>query len=235
MSRRLVLLLAASSLTGLLATGAPTPPAGGWAELEAWYEHVGAATSTIALLRLLAVAGAAWLTAAASLQLIACISPRDAIQRWADAISPAALRWMAHGAVSLSVTAGLAVPAISLSPRDDPPGLAVMERLDDEPVTTTTTTTTTTPTTTTTSPPTPTPTVPAPTGEEVVVAPGDSFWSIAVDALVDATGRRPADRDVVGYWQRLIESNRGRLVDPANPDLLFPGQTISVPHHPSGA
>ena len=114
-------------------------------------------------------------------------------------------------------------------PREDPPGVAVMEVLDDG---TTTTTTTTAPTTTTTAPPTPPPPAPAavvPPVDEVVVAPGDSFWSLAVEVVADGRTDRPADREVVGYWQRLMDANRLVLADADNPDLLFPGQTLTLP------
>jgi hypothetical protein len=36
--------------------------------------------------------------------------------------------------------------------------------------------------------------------------------------------------DWVHYdWRRLVEVNRPRLVDPANPDLLYPGQVLVLP------
>ena len=57
------------------------------------------------------------------------------------------------------------------------------------------------------------------------MAPGDSFWSLAVDAVGD--GARPVAVD--DYWRRLIAANRARLVDPANPDLLYPGQVLAAP------
>jgi hypothetical protein len=31
------------------------------------------------------------------------------------------------------------------------------------------------------------------------------------------------------YWRRLIDTNRDRLVDPGNPDLLVPGQELVLP------
>jgi len=55
----------------------------------------------------------------------------------------------------------------------------------------------------------------------VVVAPGDSFWSIA-EAEVGGG-------DVLPYWRMLIELNRDRLVDPSNPDLLYPRQVLRLP------
>jgi nucleoid-associated protein YgaU len=60
------------------------------------------------------------------------------------------------------------------------------------------------------------------------VASGDSFWSIAAETLAQA-GEAPTDRRVIGYWRRVVEANRGRLLDPGNPDLLVPGQELVLP------
>ena len=61
------------------------------------------------------------------------------------------------------------------------------------------------------------------------MAAGDSFWSIAVDTLTERLGVEPSDRQVVRHWRDLIELNRARLVDPANADLIFPGQVFQLP------
>ncbi|HZA78609.1 MAG TPA: hypothetical protein VE623_19695 [Acidimicrobiales bacterium] len=64
-----------------------------------------------------------------------------------------------------------------------------------------------------------------------IVEPGDSFWSIAAEIVTVSPGAsEPGDRQVLGYWRRLIEANRSRLLDPANPDLLVPGQELVLPH-----
>lgn len=60
------------------------------------------------------------------------------------------------------------------------------------------------------------------------VEPGDSFWSIAAETLAQA-GEAPTDRRVLGYWRRVVEANRGRLLDAGNPDLLVPGQELVLP------
>ena len=36
-------------------------------------------------------------------------------------------------------------------------------------------------------------------------------------------------REVTTYWRALIEANRDRLVDPSNPDLLYPDQVLRLP------
>jgi nucleoid-associated protein YgaU len=65
------------------------------------------------------------------------------------------------------------------------------------------------------------------------VRPGDHFWAIAEQVLADAWGRPPTDAEVGRYWRTLVETNRSRLPDPANPDLLFPGQSLTVPPPPA--
>ena len=170
------------------------------------------------------------------LQLVGGATRRRIVQTVADGVSPRWLTRLAHGAAGLAVTVGLAGPPVP----SDPAGTAVMEVLEEpgsatSTTTTPTTTTTTTPTTTTTSAPPPrtppkAPDAPPPpiAAEEVVVARGDSFWSLAVEAV--AASSRPASVDA--YWRRLVELNRPRLVDPANPDLLYPGQVLVLPPMP---
>ncbi len=62
-----------------------------------------------------------------------------------------------------------------------------------------------------------------------VVVAGEHLWSIARDALTRELGGSASDEAVVGYWRRTIEENRHRLVDPDNPDLIFPGQRFVLP------
>lgn len=238
-----VLALAGLTLAGLLITGAGTlaaPPIGSWVDAVTWYERVGAEAATIVALRLLAMLGVGWLLVGAALQLVASVSLRHGAQRMADVMSPRVLRHLAHGVANLSVSAGLALPSVIVMPAEDPPGTAVMEVLDDTDESTTTTVAPTTiaaaaPTTTIVVPVPAPPAIPVPAPVEppadahVVVEAGDSFWRIAVDVITDARGTPPADGDVDAYWHRLIAANRDRLVDPANADLLFPGQTLTVP------
>lgn len=62
---------------------------------------------------------------------------------------------------------------------------------------------------------------------------GDHFWSIAEQVLRDAWGRTPTDAEIVRYWDALITANQSRLADPGNPDLIYPGQTFTVPPPPA--
>jgi hypothetical protein len=65
------------------------------------------------------------------------------------------------------------------------------------------------------------------------VEAGESLWSIARDTLVAARGQEPDDAVLHTYWGTLIEHNRGRLADAANPDLIFPGQVFELPPTPA--
>lgn len=64
------------------------------------------------------------------------------------------------------------------------------------------------------------------------VKAGDDFWHIATSTLAQRWKRAPSAAETDPYWRQLIDSNRARLTDPSNPDLLFPGQVLSVPAPP---
>lgn len=64
------------------------------------------------------------------------------------------------------------------------------------------------------------------------VAPGDHLWSIAERVLAGAWGRPPADAEVAPFWEAVVERNQASLADPGNPDLLFPGQVLTLPAPP---
>jgi nucleoid-associated protein YgaU len=63
------------------------------------------------------------------------------------------------------------------------------------------------------------------------IRPGDHLWRVAEETMgTDA----PLER-VERYWRTLVEHNRARLADPTNPDLVFAGQVFELPSLPSGA
>jgi hypothetical protein len=76
--------------------------------------------------------------------------------------------------------------------------------------------------------PDPAPPAPAPR-HEVVVRHGDSFWRLAARHEEERLGRRPSEVEVGAYWQELVAANRSRLVVPGDPDLIFPGQVLTLP------
>jgi nucleoid-associated protein YgaU len=64
------------------------------------------------------------------------------------------------------------------------------------------------------------------------VAAGDHLWSVAERVVAESWGRVPADHELTPYWEQLVDANRDRLADRANPDLIFPGQQFVVPPPP---
>lgn len=68
----------------------------------------------------------------------------------------------------------------------------------------------------------------APDSHEHVVRPGENLWTIAESTLL-ARSKEAGAADIADYWTRLVETNRDRLADPSNPDLVFAGQHFVLP------
>jgi len=71
----------------------------------------------------------------------------------------------------------------------------------------------------------------APAGEArtVVVGRGDNLWEIARREVSNRLGHAATTTETDPYWRVLVEVNRPRLVDPAVPDLIYPGQVLQLP------
>jgi hypothetical protein len=65
-----------------------------------------------------------------------------------------------------------------------------------------------------------------------LVRPGDNLWSIAEATLTDAWGHPPGLRDLAPYWWQVVQLNRPNLPEPADPNLLFPGDRVTLPPLP---
>jgi hypothetical protein len=203
------------------------PPIHSWTALTRWYDSTAPELALIATLRSVALLLGGWLFVASALQVLGALPGLRPVGRLADCISPRSLQRLGHGLAGLSLTAGLTavgpsagIPLVTggrsaavVAPHDEPPlpsatdepGTATLRPIGEA------------------DPP------PAPRHDEVTVAAGDSFWSIAVDTLTERLGVDPSDRQVVRYWRNLIELNRARLVDPGNADLIFSGQVFQLP------
>lgn len=128
--------------------------------------------------------------------------PRPGVELVADdEASPEASSEASPGAPSVTMTLLDAGPGPEASPAT---ASATMRLLDPVPSSTSTGTTT------------------AGDHEVWVVSAGDSFWSIAEDVV--GRGRRTR-----AYWDQLIAANRDRLAVSDQPDLLFPGQRLTLP------
>jgi nucleoid-associated protein YgaU len=61
------------------------------------------------------------------------------------------------------------------------------------------------------------------TATSVVVAPGDSLWSIAASSLPD----RSPDAEIARRWRSIYAANRDRIGP--DPDLIVPGLHLHLP------
>jgi hypothetical protein len=64
------------------------------------------------------------------------------------------------------------------------------------------------------------------------VAPGDHLWSIASATLTAAWGYTPSVSDIGSYWWQVVTANRASLPNPADIDLLFAGDVVTLPPVP---
>jgi nucleoid-associated protein YgaU len=56
---------------------------------------------------------------------------------------------------------------------------------------------------------------------------------ITRQVLGQAWGRPATDAEIDPYWRALVAANRSRLPDPDNPDLVYPGEVLTVPPPPA--
>lgn len=74
------------------------------------------------------------------------------------------------------------------------------------------------------------PSLPAqPSDRRYQVEPGDNLWAITEAALQSGSQSNIPPAEVIEPWLELIEANRSNLVDPQNPDLIYPEQTLDLP------
>jgi hypothetical protein len=230
---------------GRLAGPALTAPStwGGWA---AGRDPVIGVT---AVLRVVVVGIAWYLLVVTVVGALARATRSVRMVRWADALALPPVRRVLSSSLGLTTALVTAAgPAVALPPPglvpprpSDPP---VMAPLDlpaapaPTPEATPAPTLTATPEETPEATPDPVPeatTAPLPAAPapgapaEHVTRPGDHFWRIAAAQVSAAVGRPATDAEIAPYWRQLVAANRDRLADPANPDLVFPGQQFVLP------
>jgi hypothetical protein len=70
--------------------------------------------------------------------------------------------------------------------------------------------------------------------DRVTVTPGDNLWEITATALARRSGRARADvtdTEIVPLWRATCDANRAHLRS-GDPDLVFPGEVITLPPTP---
>ena len=63
---------------------------------------------------------------------------------------------------------------------------------------------------------------------QVTVVSGDHFWKISDRHLSRQLGREAANEEVSPYWRLVIAANRDTIRS-GDPDLIFPGEIITLP------
>ena len=218
-ARALLMLVAALSAAALLlrlGSALPWPEGLSRAQLESWLTAEGAVRASFALARAAGLVLAMYMALLAVLALVAALSGAAGAARVALRVALPSLRPLVAPIVAITLTVTTAVPALAQGRDQPPPVMQIVASPDSNP-----------------------PvmrfvqveTRAAPAASSAAthtVAPGDTFWSIAEDA-VRTDGRAASDHDVVSYWHVLIDRNRDRLRVPGEPDLIFPGQVFELP------
>ena len=208
-----VLVGLAPARAGVLAPPPVSPER--WA---AWAADRTALEAAAAVLRLVALGAAGYLLVVTVLGLAAALLRRrrglSVVTRW----SPPVVRWL----LGTGLAGALAVGPVAADSASPPPTMVLLPDDDTPPRPTTTTTVV---------PPNPPPAA-APAVTTITLAPGDHLWSVAARTLASAWGRPPAGREVAPYWRLIVELNRPELPNPADPDLVFPGDVVRLPPVP---
>lgn len=67
-----------------------------------------------------------------------------------------------------------------------------------------------------------------PRRSSVIVEPGDHLWKISEEHLTTVLGRPAEDAEIDPYWRTVIEANL-RHLESGDPDLIFPGERVTLP------
>lgn len=236
------------------------PPLRSLGQFRGWLDRRDTSTASIALLRLGALAVACYLLAVTCLGLLARLASRPGLARLVDAVTVPMARRLVRAVAGLSVSASSATlvvlpvlthqarpPAPAVVTRDPgnwPAGGAtddhgtphrrsshdvVMKRIADPRGDGTVTMRVIPEPRPVTRPP---PSVTSPPAT-FTIRSGDSFWHVAHVVLTATWHRPPTDVELLDYWHTLVEHNRSRLADPANADLVYPGQVFELPNPPA--
>jgi len=210
------------------------PPLGSPGRWTGWVSDSTGVEAAFALLRLLALGLTWYLLVSTVLALGAELPGADRAAAALDPFTIPLVRSLVRSAVGLGLVGALAV-TVPPAPGSGPPRahlVAHQQPVEPEP---------SLPPTIRRLPdaggaPTPTPPAPAPApvpadpGPTWVIAPGDHLWSVASRVVArERSAPTATDDQVAPYWRALIAANREVLADPANPDLVFPGQVLRLP------
>lgn len=211
------------------------PPIGSLEQLRGWLDERDAIVVGFTALRLGALAATWYLLAVTGLGVVARLVRAPQLVRLTDRATVAPVRRLLAGVAGLGLTATV-IAAAAPRPAEHhrlvlqrlPDGAAaVMERMPGQPPEPGDDGTATMRVLDDQAPP----RRPSPP-QTWTIRSGDHFWHVAQAVLVEHWKRPVDDREVSAYWRVLVEHNRSRLADPANPDLVYAGQVLELPAPP---
>ena len=205
--------MAAALVLWRLGTTLPLPNGLGVDQLSQWVQREGAATATFALARVVGLGLALYAASVGLLGVVAGVTQVASLRRLVLHITLPALRPFVAPVVAATLTLAAAMPAGAQGRGDPSPRPPIMQIVDAS---------------TAPDPPVLRVATPPESLSTHTVAPGDTFWSIAEDAL-RAWGAQATDAEIVPYWRALIDANRDRLEARDEPDLIYPGQVFVLP------
>jgi hypothetical protein len=246
-----------AALTALGGNKLATPPLTHPSDLSSWANSLGTAAAALSIARLIALAAGWYIALATFLHLLAALLHLRVLSHAAKLVTLPPIRRTLMTIAGIGLTAAAPALASPTARRPPPPAAdasadvvaqpgavmrrlptppgAVMHRLENGDDTATLRVLRPgEPDTATLQVVPPAPATPAPPTTTPVwtVESGDNFWHIATSMLTQRWNRAPSAAEIVPYWRQLIELNHDRLTDPDNPDLLFPGQVLSLPPPP---
>lgn len=190
--------------------------------MRPWLDQHDSVALAFVIVRLAALCFAAYLLAVSA---VSCAARLLALPRTMTVVEHMTLPVLhglfagttAFGVIAVPVaavpTASAATPVDTTAPQPTDDGQATMHLIADPPEPL----------------PSPAPTLAATHDNTWIVRPGESFWTIASEAVSDHLGDAADDRVIDAYWRRLIDANRDRLANPSDPDLLFADQELVLP------
>lgn len=248
-----VAIVAFTAMGGGQLAAPPLSDPGSWAD---WAGDRDGVVATVAVLRLVVLALAWYLVGVTTIGAVARLARLAQLVRVADALSVPVVRRVLQASLGVGLATSVVVtPTGAVLPRPAGPTMAVAagQSVADAPVMRPLAPASSpSPSTTPLAEPelappgmrplpadrtTPTPVTPQPVPTDdgqadadlVTVVEGDHLWAIAERHVRQVRGDATGDTEVADYWYRLIDVNRGRLVDPDDPDLVLPGQRFVLP------
>lgn len=227
-----VLVVEAAAVAVLLRLGARRPFAIPLHHIDRWLRTTTPPDALAAVLRLAAIATAAWLLLGTLAYAGARVLRAPAAIRATAWTTLPAVRRVVDAALAVSIVAGSVTGSLVAAPAAHATSATVR---DGRAPTTTQPSTTGEPTTTSPASTAAQARAAAQPSATTVVAAGDDLWRIAARELARATGHNVDQLDAAvlsAYWGALCDANRAGLRS-GDVNLVYPGEVLSLPSAPA--